>query len=294
VSLSPIAACSSCPTREGAPGHRCQVYPSSSTTDAQWAILEPLLPPPGNRAGKGGRPESHCRRWVLDAIFYVVRGGVAWRQLPSDFPPAKTVYDIYRRWVAAGAWQRINDTLRDRLRVREGRNPTPTAAVIDSQSVQGSDTVPRGSRGYDAGKKTNGRKRHIAVDTGGLLLTVVVTVASIQDRDAAFRLLTALRAKFSTISLVWADGGYTGRLVEWAKTVLALSIQIVKRTDDTTGFKVLPRRWVVERSFGWILKHRRCVRDYETRPDHHEAMIYIAMIHTTSRRLARSKPAAAA
>jgi transposase len=263
------------------------VYPSSSVTDAQWAILQPLLPPPGNQGGRGGRPELHCRRIVLDAIFYVVRGGIAWQQMPSDFPPAKTVYDIYRRWVAAGAWQRIHDALRDRLRVREGRNPVPTAAIIDSQSIQGSDTVPRGSRGYDAGKKTNGRKRHIAVDTTGLLLAVIVTVASIQDRDGAIRLLAALRAKCSVIVLVWADGGYAGRFVQWSRTVLALTVQIVKRTDDASGFKVLPRRWVVERTFGWITKHRRCVRDYETRPDHHEAMVYIAMIAVMSRRLAR-------
>jgi transposase len=126
------------------------------------------------------------------------------------------------------------------------------------------------------------------VDTTGMLLAVVVTIASIQDRDGAIRLLVAMRAKFSTITLVWADGGYTGRLVEWSKTVLALTIHIVKRTDDAAGFKVLPRRWVVERTFGWITKHRRCVRDYETRPDHHEAMVYIAMIAVTSRRLART------
>ncbi len=285
---SPIAVCSSCPTREGVPGHRCGVYPSSSVSDAQWAVLESLLPPPGNQGGRGGRPELHCRRVVLDAIFYVVRGGISWQQMPSNFPPAKTVYDIYRRWVAAGAWARIHDALRDRLRVREGRTATPTAVIIDSQSVQGSDTVYRDSRGYDAGKKTNGRKRHIAVDTTGLLLAVVVTIASIQDRDGAIRLLVAMRAKFSTVTLVWADGGYTGRLVQWSKTVLALTIHIIKRTDNTAGFKVLPRRWVVERTFGWITKHRRCVRDYETRPDHHEAMVYIAMIAVMSRRLART------
>jgi transposase len=287
LSSSLIAVCSSCPAREGA-GHGCGVYPSSSLTDAEWAVLEPLLPPPGNRGGKGGRAEKYCRRLILDAILYVVRGGIAWRQLPRDFPPAMTVYTIFRRWAAAEAWQQVHDTLRDRVRIREGRAPQPTAAIIDSQSVQGSDTVPCASRGYDAGKKTNGRKRHIAVDSLGLLLVVVVTVASIQDRDAGVRLLAALRAKFVTITLVWADGGYTGRLVEWSKKVLALAITIVKRNDDATGFEVLPRRWVVERTLGWITKHRRCVRDYETRPDHHEAMVYIAMIAVMSRRLART------
>jgi len=154
--------------------------------------------------------------------------------------------------------------------------------------VRGADTVPTASRGYDAGKKVNGRKRHIAVDTNGLLLTVVVTLAAIQDRDAGLRLLGALRARFSTISLVWADAGYAGRLVTWAGTVLHLVVEIVKRCDDLTGFHVLPRRWVVERTFAWISKRRRCVRDYETLPEHHEAMVHIAMIMTMSRRLART------
>jgi transposase len=287
VSSSLIVVCPSCPAREALSGHRVGVYPSSMT-DAQWAILEPLLLPPGNRRGRGGRSELHCRRVVLDAIFYVVRGGIAWAMLPSEFPPVKTVYDIYRRWVAAGAWQRINDTLRDRIRVAQGHGPMPTAAIIDSQSVRGADTVHAGTRGYDAGKKTNGRKRHIAVDALGLLLTVVVTAAAIQDRDAAHRVLAAMRAKFSTASLVWADGGYAGRLVKWAKIVLTVTIQIVKRNDDATGFTVLPRRWVVERTYAWITKHRRCARDYETRPDHHEAIVYIAMIAVMSRRLART------
>jgi len=286
LSSSLIALCPSCPTPNDDGGHRCRVYPSSSVTDTQWAILEPLLPPPGNLTGRGGRPEKHCRRLVLDAIFYVVRGGIAWRQLPSEFPPAMTVYAIFARWVRSGAWQRLHDALRDRARVHDGRRPLPTAAIIDSQSVQGADTVPRSSRGYDAGKKTNGRKRHIAVDTNGLLLAVVVTMAGIQDRDGAVRLLAALRARFSTVELVWADGGYAGRLIGWAKNVLALAVEVVKRTDDGKGFKVLPRRWVVERTFAWICKYRRCVRDYETRPDHHEAMVYIAMIATMSRRLA--------
>src|SRR3954454_21238082 len=176
---------------------------------------------------------------------------------------------------------------RDRARLRPGRRPPPTAAVIDSASVRGADTVPAHSRGYDAGKKVNGRKRHLAVDTGGLLLAVVVTIAGIQDRDGAVRLLAALRAKFATIAVIWADGGYAGRLVGWAQAVLALTVTIVKRTDDLTGFRVIPRRWVVERTLAWISKHRRCVRDYETLPAHSEAMVYIAMIMTMSRRLAR-------
>lgn len=286
MSVSLTCSCSSCPAHGESP--KCPFYPSSSLTDPEWALLEPLLPPPGNTAGHGGRPEKWPRRLVCDAIFYLCRGGIAWAQLPRDFPPVKTVYDIYRRWTKAGAWQSIHDALRDRARVRAGRDARPTAAVIDSQTVRGADTISAATAGYDAGKKTKGRKRHIATDTSGLLLAVMVTAASIQDRDAAHRLLTALRARFATITLVFADGGYTGRLVEWAKTVLALTIQIVKRSDTTIGFEVLPRRWGIERSFGWLVKHRRLVRDYEARPDHHEAMVYIAAIHTLTRRLART------
>ena len=289
MSVSPVCSCLSCPAHAEQAGRSpaCGFYPSSSLTDAQWKLLEPLLPPPGNTGGRGGRPEKHDRRRVLDAIFYLVRGGIAWAALPAEFPPTKTVYGLFRRWTRAGAWVRLHDALRDRARVAAGRHPSPTAAVIDSASVRGADTVPARSRGYDAGKRVNGRKRHIAVDTGGLLLAVVVTIAGIQDRDGACRLLAALRAKLSTISLIWADGGYAGRLVTWAQTVLTFTVTIVKRTDDLTGFRVIPRRWVVERTLAWISKHRRCVRDYETLPEHSKAMVYIAMIMTLSRCLAR-------
>ena len=285
---SPVCTCRSCPAHDRVQDTPCPVYPTSSLTDAQWAVLAPLLPPPGNTRGRGGRPEKHPRRRVLDAIFYLVRGGVAWAALPREFPPHQTVYGLFGRWSRHGVWQQIHDTLRDLVRVHQGRDPQPTVAIIDSQSVRGADTVPGRSRGYDAGKKINGRKRHIAVDTGGLLLAVVVTIAGIQDRDAAHRLLTLLRARFSTIGLVWADGGYAGRLLIWAGKVLSMTVEVIKRTDDVTGFAVLPRRWVVERTFAWISKHRRCVRDYETLPAHHEAMVHIAMIMTMSRRLART------
>ena len=290
MSVSPVCSCLSCPTHRDGAGRpaACGFYPSSSMTDAQWALIEPLLPAPGNTRGQGGRPEKHPRRVMVDAIFYVVRGGIAWAALPIGFPPFKTVYGLFGRWAKAGTWQQVHDALRDQVRVRAGRCPLPSAAIIDSASVRGADTVPAASRGYDAGKRVNGRKRHIAVDTGGLLLAVLVTVAGIQDRDAGLRLLTALRARFSTVSLVWADAGYAGRLVGWAASVLSIAVQIVKRTDDLTGFQVLPRRWVVERTLARIAKHRRCVRDYETLPAHHEAMVHLAMIMTMSRRLARA------
>jgi transposase len=261
---------------------------SSSVTDAEWAILEPLLPAPGSTAGRGGRPEKDCRRVIVAAILYIVRGGIGWRQLPVEVPPAGTVSAVFARWARGGAWQRILDALRDRLRVRAGRDRCPTAAIIDSQTVPAADTVPRSSRGCDGGKRTNGVKRHLAVDVNGLLLTVVVTAASIPDRDAAHRLLAARRGSFSTIGLVWADGGYPGRLLIWAKDVLTLALQIIKRIPRAAGFHVRPRIWVVERSFAWINKHRRCGRDYQTRPDHHQAMVHLAMITTMTRRLART------
>src|SRR4029079_8812974 len=182
---------------------------------------------------------------------------------------------VFARWGGS-----ILDALRDRLRVRTGGGRCPTAAMTDSQTVPAADTVPRSSRGWGGGKKTNGVKRHIAVDVNGLLLAVVVTAASIPDRDAAHRLLSALRGSFSTIRLVWADRGYPGRLLIWAKDVLTLTMQIIKRIPGATGFHVRPGRSVVDKSFAWINKHRRCVRDHETRPDHHEAMVHLAIITT--------------
>jgi len=282
VPSSSACTCGPCPEHGVS---RCAVYPSS-LSDGQWAVLEPLLPPPGNAGGKGGRPEKHPRRRVLDAIFYVLRGGIAWAMLPTEFPPRGTVHGLFRRWTDTGVWSAVHDCLRDRLRIRAGRSAQPTAAIVDSQTVKSADTVPSETSGYDGGKKIKGRKRHIATDTAGLLLVVLVTAASLQDRDAAHRLLALLRAKYSTISLIWADGGYAGRLVKWALKVLTFTVDIVKRTDRLPGFKVLPRRWVVERSFGWLIKHRRLVRDYETRPDTHEAMVTLASIHLMTRRLA--------
>lgn len=260
-------------------------------SDQQWAVIEPLLPPPGNTGGRGGRAEKWDRRLILDAIFYVARGGIAWRQLPSDFPPHSTVYWWFRKWTRTGVFTRIYADLRERSRITEGRAPTPTAAVIDSQTVRGADTVSTQTAGYDAGKKTKGRKRHIATDTLGLLIAVVVTAASIQDRDAAFRITAAARAVYSTITLIWADGGYGGRFVTDAKKIWKnLMITVVKRPTEAKGFVLLRRRWVVERTFGWLVKHRRLVRDYERDPASHEALVWIAGTWQLSRRLARTSP----
>jgi len=265
---------------------RAPRYPSDMS-DPEWAVIEPALPTPAWQTGRGGRPAEHCRRDVVDAIRYLVKEGITWRAMPVDFPPWQSVYYSVATWQESGATRRMHDELRDQVRVAAGRNPHPTGAIIDSQSVKAAETVARTERGYDAGKKINGRKRHIAVDVMGLLLVVLVTSAGVQDRDAGRGLLWRLRAAHRGISLVWADGGYAGKLVSWAKNGLRLTLQIVKRTDHLSGFHVLPRRWVVERTLSWITRYRRTVRDYERLPQHHEAMVYWAMITIMGRRLAR-------
>jgi transposase len=266
---------------------RARRYPSDMT-EAEWAVCEPSLPAPAWLAGRGGRPASRCMRDIADAIRYLTHNGPVWRALPGDFPPAWTVYWWAAKWEADGSTARMHDDLRSRVRAAAGRSPAPTAAIIDSQSVKGSEMIARTRRGYDAGKKINGTKRHIAVDTGGLLLTMLVTSASVQDRDAAKPLLWNLRRAFPSIKLTWADGGYAGKLVTWAKTRLHLRLEIVKRPDDLHTFEVLPRRWVVERTLAWITRHRRTVRDYERLAARHETYVYWSMIIVMTRRIARA------
>jgi len=272
---------------------RVRRYPSDMT-EAEWAVCEPLLPAPAWLAGRGGRPASWCMRDTVDAIRCLTHNGPVWRALPADFPPAWTVYWRAAKWQADGSTETMHHQLRERVRLLAGRKAVPTAAVIDSQSVRAAEEVARSSRGYDAGKKVQGRKRHIAVDTIGLLLTVLVTAASVQDRDAAKPLLWNLRKAFPSVKLAWADGGYAGKLVTWAKTALKLTVQIVRRPDDLHTFEVLPRRWVVERTLAWITRHRRTVRDYERLPAHHETYIYWSMIMVMTRRLARKAASTAA
>jgi transposase len=265
------------PTRAGQDGRR---YPSD-LSDAEWALIEALLPAPSGR----GRPPVHPRRVIVNAILYVNRAGCAWRYLPSDFPPWPTVYGYFATWRDDGTLARLHDQLRDQARAAAGRATSPTAAVIDSQSVRAADTVPKATRGWDNAKKVNGRKRHIAVDVTGLLLAVVVTAASVQDRDAARPLLWNLHRTCRRIHLAWADAGYSGKLADWAKTTLKLTVQIVRKRD-AHAFEVLPRRWVVERTLAWITNCRRCARDYERLPASHEAMVLWAMIALMTRRLA--------
>ena len=243
--------------------------------------------PVGGTTTKGGRPVSYPRRDIVDAIRYVDRTGCQWPALPADFLPWQTVYYYFRKWNRDSTLTRIHDGLRTRLRLAQGRAADPTAAAADSQSVRAAETVARTSRGYDAGKNVNGRKRHIVVDTTGLLLVVLVTAANVQDRDAARLLLWTVQACFPSIRKLWCDGGYSGHLVTWAKTTLGLTIDIVRKLAGQVGFQVLPRRWVAERTFAWINRCRRTVRDYEKLPAHHAAMLQWAMVIIMTKRLAR-------
>jgi putative transposase len=261
-------------------------YPTD-LTDEQWQILHKLLPRPSRR----GRRRHVCRRAVIDAILYVLRSGCAWRLLPREFPKWKTVYGIFRAWRDDGTWQRIHDSLRDRLRRREGRKRSPSAAVIDSQTVK--TTEVGGPHGYDAGKKVNGRKRHIVVDTLGLILAVVVHPANVQDYDGAVLVLGVvgrLKARFRRLKVIFADSAYgRNHLPRAVKEAFGWVLQTVLRPVDVKGFVVLPKRWIVERTFGWLGRYRRHSKDYERNTASSEAMIYIAMTHVMLRRLARPK-----
>jgi transposase len=253
----------------------------TSLTDAQWDFLHPMLPPPAKR----GRPPTD-RRLILDAIFYVVKGGVPWRLLPHDFPPWQTVYDVFRKWRLNQQWAALNDGLRTLVRREHDKRAAPTAAILDSQSVKSDGHG--GQVGYDAAKRIKGRKRHILVDTLGLLLGVTVTPASTPERDGAQTVLGRVAGLFTKLRKLWVDGGYTGEaFAQWVKELCPeLEVEVVKRSDNTVGFKVLPRRWVVERTFGWLMRHRRWAPDYENTETSAEAWIYIAMIRTQLRRLA--------
>ena len=245
-------------------------------------MIGPLLPPPA----AAGRREKHPRRDIVNAILYVVRTGCAWRLLPKNYPPWQTVFWYFRRWQADGSLDRLHDALRDRLRDAGGRDPMASAGIVDAQSVKGADTVSSASRGYDAGKKVNGRRRHIVVDTLGLLLVVMVTAASVQDRDGGARVLERLRFRMPSVAVVWADGGYAGRLVAYARQILKVTVDIVRKKEGQRTFEVLPRRWVVERTLSWISRCRRLAHDYERLPEHSEAMVKWAMIGLMTRRLA--------
>jgi transposase len=249
-------------------------------------VVEPLLPVRDRR--RGGRRLVYDRRLVIDTVLYVLVTGCAWRLVPHDLAPWDVAYRWFAKWTRDGVWDQVHDVLRDRVRAADGRDRQPSAAVLDSQSAKSSEGGQ--AIGYDAGKRVRGRKRHLLVDTCGLVLRVVVHSASVQDRAGAKLVLSGITALFPLLGLVWVDGGYVNivdaSLIDWADEQESLRIVAVPRNADVKGFQVLPRRWVVERTFGWLTRCRRLARDYERKTAHAEAMIKVAMIRLMAARLA--------
>jgi putative transposase len=285
-------------------------YPTD-LSDEEWHCIDSHLPEPTGQ----GRPRLHGLRAILDAVFYVLKSGCPWRLLPRDFPPWKTVYDWFRRWRIDGTWERLNAELRERLRWHLGRNPQPSAGIVDSQSIR-TTGVGGNERGFDPAKNVEGRKRHLLVDTEGMVLKAKVHSAKVPDQDGLWVLLESAQARFSRLKHLWVDAGYQGRGKRWAEEVLGLSVEVVRkpprpvpkkvaeawarewskegkevdwqRLMPPRGFQVLPRRWVVERTFAWISHNRRMSKDYERLCATGEAFVYAAMTRLMVRRLAHA------
>lgn len=261
-------------------------YPTD-LTDAQWKLISAYF----RRPSKRGAPRKHDRRTVVNAILYLVKAGCQWRMLPKDFPPWKAVYQLFYRWRESGLWERIHDALRTSVRRQANKKPKPSAAILDSQSVK-TTHIAGPLRGYDGGKKIKGRKRHLVVDTLGLILAVVVGSAGEQDYDGARSVLEILHAKMKRIRVIFADTvyGYCG-LPSFVKTTFGYTMQIVKRvqTDESKPFAIQEKRWIVERTFAWLGLFRRHSKDYELNPETSKAFIQISMIHIMLRRLEPSK-----
>lgn len=264
---------------------------TSDVTDGEWALIAPLIP----ATKPGGRPRTTDIREVVNALFYLLRGGCAWRLLPHDFPVWQTVYDYFRTWRKAGVWERIHAVLRRQVRRQAGRAAEPSAAIIDTQSVK--TTERGGEHGYDGGKKVNGRKRHLLVDTLGLVLKVKVHAADISDAAGAKLLLTPGTLGYPRLQHLWADMAYRGELLSWITEHLGGRVEVVQRPrkwgrypvgvepPPLPAFTVLPRRWVVERTLAWIGRYRRMSKEYDYLPESSEAWIYAALSRLMLKRL---------
>jgi putative transposase len=247
-----------------------KTYPTD-LSEKQWKLLSQMLPPPE----QFGRKRSVNLREIINALCYLARSGCQWRLLPKEFPAWQTVYYYFRKWRENQWFIALNHNLLKKVRIQSGKQENPSAAIIDSQSVKTDEQAE--ACGYDAGKKVKGRKRHILVDTLGLLLTTKVLTADIQDRDGAKTLFSEIKEQMLRLQLIWADGGYRGKLIEWVAVHCLWILEIVKRSDKQKTFKVLPKRWIVERTFSWLNRNRRLSKDYERKIESSEAWLYLAM-----------------